>query len=65
MVKGGTVPRNYIPAVEMGARDAMERGPLGFPMIDVGVVLTDGLSHPVDSSELAFRIAGRRGWARR
>lgn len=61
VVKGGTVPRNYIPAVEMGARDAMERGPLGFPMIDVGVVLTDGLSHPVDSSELAFRIAGRRG----
>jgi elongation factor G len=61
VVKGGAVPRNYIPAVEAGARDAMERGPLGFPVLDVAVTLTDGLHHPVDSSEMAFRIAGRRG----
>ena len=61
VVKGGAVPRNYIPAVEQGAHDAMERGPLGFPVVDVAVTLTDGLHHPVDSSEMAFRIAGRRG----
>ena len=61
VVKGGAVPRNYIPAVEQGAQDAMERGPLGFPVLDVSVTLTDGLHHPVDSSEMAFRIAGRRG----
>jgi elongation factor G len=60
-VKGGAVPRNYIPAVEAGARDAMERGPLGFPVVDVAVTLTDGLAHAVDSSDMAFRIAGRRG----
>ncbi len=61
VVKGGAVPRNYIPAVEQGAHDAMERGPLGFSVVDVAVTLTDGLHHPVDSSEMAFRIAGRRG----
>ena len=61
VVKGGAVPRNYIPAVEAGAHDAMERGPLGFPVLDVAVTLTDGLHHAVDSSEMAFRIAGRRG----
>jgi elongation factor G len=61
VVKGGAVPRNYIPAVEAGARDAMERGPLGFPVVDVSVTLTDGLAQSVDSSEMAFRIAGRRG----
>ncbi len=61
VVKGGAVPRNYIPAVEQGARDAMERGPLGFPVLDVAVTLTDGQAHAVDSSEMAFRIAGRRG----
>ncbi len=60
-VKGGAVPRNYIPAVEAGARDAMERGPLGFPVVDVAVTLTDGQAHAVDSSDMAFRIAGRRG----
>ncbi len=60
-VKGGAVPRNYIPAVEAGARDAMEKGPLGFAVLDVAVTLTDGLAHAVDSSDMAFRIAGRRG----
>lgn len=58
-VKGGAVPRNHIPAVEAGARDAMAQGPLGFPVIDVSVTLTDGQHHSVDSSDLAFRIAGR------
>jgi elongation factor G len=61
VVKGGNVPRNYIPAVETGARDAMERGPLGFPVADVAVTLTDGQAHSVDSSDMAFRIAGRQG----
>ena len=61
VVKGGAVPRNYIPAVENGARDAMERGPLGFPVVDVAVTLVDGQHHPVDSSDMAFRIAGRQG----
>jgi elongation factor G len=60
VVKGGAVPRNYIPAVEAGARDATERGPLGFTVVDVRVTLTDGLHHPVDSSDMAFRIAGKR-----
>jgi elongation factor G len=59
-VKGGAVPRNYIPAVEAGARDATDRGPLGFPVVDIRVTLTDGLHHPVDSSDMAFRIAGKR-----
>jgi elongation factor G len=61
IVKGGAVPRNYIPAVENGARDAMERGPLGFQVVDVSVTLTDGQAHAVDSSDMAFRIAGRQG----
>lgn len=60
-VKGGAVPRNYIPAVEAGAREAMEKGPLGFKVIDVGVLLTDGQHHSVDSSEYAFRTAGKLG----
>lgn len=60
-VKGGAVPRNFIPAVEAGAREAMEKGPLGFPVIDVDVTLTDGQYHSVDSSEYAFRTAGKMG----
>ncbi|WP_183430931.1 elongation factor G [Mesorhizobium sp. RMAD-H1] len=60
-VKGGAVPRNYIPAVEAGAREAMEKGPLGFPVIDVGVTLTDGQHHSVDSSDFAFRAAAKMG----
>ncbi len=59
LVKGGAVPRNYIPAVEDGARDATRQGPLGFPVIDVAVTLTDGKHHAVDSSDHAFRTAGR------
>jgi elongation factor G len=60
-IHGGSVPRNYIPAVEAGARDATERGPLGFPVVDIHVTLTDGQYHNVDSSDMAFRIAGRGG----
>ncbi|MBB3594004.1 elongation factor G [Rhizobium sp. BK529] len=60
-VKGGVVPRNYIPAVEAGAREAMEKGPLGFQVIDVGVTLFDGQHHAVDSSEHAFRTASKMG----
>ena len=58
-ITGGAIPRQYIPAVEAGVRDAMVRGPLGFPVVDVAVTLIDGSFHAVDSSELAFRIAGR------
>jgi elongation factor G len=58
-ISGGVVPRQYIPAVEAGVRDAMAKGPLGFPVVDVAVTLTDGSYHSVDSSEIAFRTAGR------
>ncbi len=58
-ITGGAVPKQWIPSVEQGVREAMERGPLGFPVVDVEVVLTDGGFHAVDSSEMAFRIAGR------
>jgi elongation factor G len=60
-VVGGAVPRNYIPAVEEGVRDALTRGPLGFPVVDLQVTLTDGSYHSVDSSDLAFRTAARIG----
>jgi elongation factor G len=56
--KGGVVPREYIPAVEKGAREALEGGVLaGYPMVDVKVALLDGSAHEVDSSEMAFKIA--------
>jgi elongation factor G len=58
-VTGGVVPRNYIPAVEEGAKDALKHGPLGFPVVDISATLTDGSYHTVDSSDMAFRIAGR------
>ena len=58
-VVGGSVPRNFIPAVEAGVRDYLVRGPLGFPVVDVAVTLTDGSSHAVDSSEMAFKTAAR------
>ena len=58
-ISGGAIPRQYIPAVEHGVRDAMAQGPMGFPVVDVEVTLTDGSFHSVDSSELAFRTAGR------
>ena len=58
-ITGGAVPRQWIPAVEHGAKEAMHKGPLGFPVVDVAVTLVDGSYHSVDSSELAFRMAGR------
>jgi elongation factor G len=58
-ISGGAIPRQYVPAVEQGVRDAMAQGPLGYPVVDVAVTLTDGSFHSVDSSELAFRTAGR------
>jgi elongation factor G len=58
-VKGGSIPREYIPAVEKGVREATENGALaGYPMVDVKVTLFDGSYHDVDSSEIAFKIAG-------
>jgi elongation factor G len=58
-ISGGVVPRQWFPAVEAGVRDAMVKGPLGFPVVDVAVTLVDGSYHSVDSSEIAFRTAGR------
>jgi elongation factor G len=58
-IKGGTIPREYIPAVEKGVREATENGPLaGYPVLDVKATLFDGSYHDVDSSEIAFKIAG-------
>jgi elongation factor G len=58
-VKGGSIPREYIPAVEKGVKEATENGPLaGYPIVDVKVTLFDGSYHDVDSSEIAFKIAG-------
>jgi len=58
-ITGGVVPKQWIPAVEQGIRDAAQKGPLGFPVVDVDVCLIDGSYHSVDSSEMAFRAAGR------
>ncbi|HYD24608.1 MAG TPA: elongation factor G [Croceibacterium sp.] len=58
-ITGGVIPRQYIPAVEAGIKDAMQKGPLGCQVVDVAVALVDGSFHSVDSSELAFRTAGR------
>jgi elongation factor G len=58
-VRGGSIPTEFIPAVEKGVEDAMDNGPrAGFPLVDVRVTLTDGKYHDTDSSEIAFRIAG-------
>ncbi len=59
-VVGGAIPRNFIPAVEKGVVEAMERGAVaGYPVVDLKVILYDGSTHPVDSSEMAFKLAGR------
>jgi elongation factor G len=58
-VKGGSVPTEFIPAVEKGVEEAMANGPrMGYPVVDVRITLTDGKSHDTDSSEIAFRVAG-------
>ncbi len=56
-IVGGAVPRQFIPAVETGAREYLRKGPLGFPVVDVGVTLFDGQFHTVDSNELSFKLA--------
>ena len=62
-IVGGKIPREYIPAIEKGVTEAMEKGVLaGFPMVDVKVTLIDGSYHDVDSSEMAFKIAGSMGF---
>ena len=58
-ISGGVVPKQYIPAVENGVKDYMSRGPLGFPVVDISVTLTDGQYHAVDSSEMAFKAAAQ------
>jgi elongation factor G len=58
-IVGGVVPRQYIPGVETGVREYLAHGPLGFPVVDVDVTLTDGSHHSVDSSEQAFKQAAR------
>jgi elongation factor G len=60
-ITGGVVPRNYIPSVQEGVIDGLKHGPLGFPVVDVAVSLIDGSYHTVDSSDMAFRTAGRIG----
>jgi elongation factor G len=60
-ITGGVVPRNFIPSVEKGIVDYLKRGPLGFPVVDVAVALTDGSYHGVDSSDAAFQQAARIG----
>jgi elongation factor G len=60
-ITGGVVPRNYIPSVEEGVIDSLKHGPLGFPVVDLHVALIDGSYHTVDSSDMAFRTAGRIG----
>jgi elongation factor G len=62
-VRGGAIPTEYIPSVEKGIRSALEKGRLiGFPVTGVRVVLTDGQSHTVDSSDMAFQTAGRKAF---
>lgn len=62
-ITGGVVPRQYIPAVQKGVEAALARGPLGFPVVDLSVVLTDGSTHSVDSSDFAFQKAGAKAMA--
>lgn len=59
VITGGVVPKQFIPSVEHGVEDYLHKGPLGFPVVDVAVTLKDGSYHSVDSSDMAFRQAGR------
>lgn len=58
-VVGGNIPKQFIPAVEAGARDCLGEGALGFPVVDVSLTLTDGQFHAVDSNEMSFKLAAR------
>ena len=58
-IVGGAIPRQFIPSVETGVLEYMQRGPLGFPVVDLAVKLHDGQFHAVDSSDMAFKTAGR------
>ncbi|MDP0983812.1 elongation factor G, partial [Klebsiella variicola] len=58
-ITGGVVPKTYIQSVETGARDYLKCGPLGFPVVDVAVNLSDGSYHSVDSSDMAFQMAAK------
>jgi len=62
-IVGGAVPKQYIPAVAEAAEEALQKGPFGYPVVDVAVTLTDGTFHTVDSSDMAFKIATRQGIA--
>lgn len=57
VITGGVVPKNYIPSVESGIKEFMDKGPLGFQVVDIAVTLTDGQHHAVDSSDMAFKKA--------
>jgi len=57
-LKGGTIPREFVSSIGKGIAEAMDSGVFGFPMVDINVTLTDGSFHPVDSSDIAFKIAG-------
>ncbi len=59
-IHGGTVPKQFIPAVEAGVKEGLGEGPLGFPVVDLAVTLYDGQHHPVDSNEMSFKLAGRQ-----
>jgi elongation factor G len=58
-ITGGVVPKQYIPSVEAGVRDFLKGGPLGFPIVDIAVNLSDGSYHSVDSSDMAFQLAAK------
>ena len=58
-ITGGAIPKQFIPSVELGIKDYLQSGPLGFPVVDLAVTLKDGSFHSVDSSDMAFRQAGR------
>ena len=58
-IVGGVIPKTYIPAVEAGVKEYLAKGPLGYPVVDLSVKLYDGSHHAVDSSEIAFKTAGR------
>ncbi|MGE3065157.1 MAG: elongation factor G [Hyphomicrobiaceae bacterium] len=62
-ITGGVVPKQFIPSVEIGVKDYLTHGPMGFPVVDVAVTLLDGSYHTVDSSDMAFRQAGRLAMA--